>query len=84
MLPELKAQVLAQVVAGDVQVFTDPKASPTGFPFKVVRVAGTLSEPEVFESRDRICDIGMLREAFAGEDGAVGWRCPAEPETHYL
>lgn len=37
--------------AGLAKVFTDPVASPTGFPFKVVALPGTLSESDVYLSR---------------------------------
>lgn len=33
----LKRSVLEHATRGDVEVFTDPRASPTGYPFKVVR-----------------------------------------------
>jgi NAD(P)H-dependent flavin oxidoreductase YrpB (nitropropane dioxygenase family) len=33
---EIKRSVLAAVLRGEVEVYTDPKASPTGYPFKVV------------------------------------------------
>jgi NAD(P)H-dependent flavin oxidoreductase YrpB (nitropropane dioxygenase family) len=63
---------------GTAGVFTDPVASPTGFPFKIVELPGTLSDPAIYEARDRICDLGYLRSAFSRDGGAVGWRCPAE------
>jgi NAD(P)H-dependent flavin oxidoreductase YrpB (nitropropane dioxygenase family) len=59
-------------------VFTDPIASPTGFPFKVV-VTGA-PEPE----RERVCDLGYLRVAYQREDESIGWRCPAEPVDQYV
>lgn len=82
--PALKQRVLEQVASGECKVFTDPEASPTGFPFKVVQVPGSLSEAEVYESRERICDIGLLRESYRDADGTLRWRCPAEPEEAYL
>src|SRR5665213_3347471 len=42
--PDLKQQVFELSRAGKLRVFTDPLASPTGFPFKVVQLPGTLSE----------------------------------------
>ena len=80
----LKRQVLDMSRSGTASVFTDPFASPTGFPFKVVRVAGTLSEEAVYEQRSRICDLGYLRHAYRRPDGGVGYRCPAEPVDHYV
>ncbi|UBV41503.1 nitronate monooxygenase [Deinococcus taeanensis] len=80
---DLKGAVRAQAHAGQLDVLTDPLASPTGFPFKVVTLPGTLSEPEVYAGRERVCDIGYLREAYRTPDGRVGWRCPAEPVDAY-
>ncbi len=82
--PEVKAQVLAMSKAGRAEVFTDPIASPTGFPFKVVQLDDTLSNEEVYQGRQRICDLGYLRTAYVDEDGKKGWRCPAEPVDDYV
>ncbi|HWA83589.1 MAG TPA: nitronate monooxygenase [Fimbriimonadaceae bacterium] len=73
------ATIKARVLEAETEVFTDPQASPTGFPFKVAQIPGTLAEPSVFEQRERICDLGFLRECYRKEDGTVGYRCPAEP-----
>ena len=81
---DYKQTLRAQVNAGTAEIFTDPKASPTGFPFKVAKLEGTLSEDCVYKARPRICDIGMLREAYRKDDGTVGFRCPGEPETLYV
>ena len=85
---ELQAEVLGRVQEGELAVFTDPLASPTGFPFKVVQLPETLSNPEVYAARQRICDIGYLREAYwetgEGKAGKVGWRCAAEPVDQYV
>jgi NAD(P)H-dependent flavin oxidoreductase YrpB (nitropropane dioxygenase family) len=73
---ELKASVLASVARGEVHVRTDPLASPTGYPFKVV------SWPEApggMEKRQRVCDLGYLRSAYTRPDGKVGYRCASEP-----
>lgn len=77
---DLKSRVHAGARAGELRVFTDPVASPTGYPFKVLRLSGTSSEADVYEQRDRVCDLGYLREAYEREDGSLGWRCPGEPE----
>ncbi|MFP5519864.1 MAG: nitronate monooxygenase, partial [Bdellovibrionia bacterium] len=65
-------------------IFTDPRSSPTGFPFKAARLNGTISEEEVYLKRKRICDLGYLRHAYKKEDGSIGQRCPAEPVADYL
>ena len=81
---DLKRQVLEMSRTGDARVFTDPIASPTGFPFKVVQMEGTLSEQARYEERERVCDLGYLRSAYGREDGSIGWRCPAEPVEDYV
>lgn len=65
-------------------VFTDPKASPTGFPFKVVNLEGTLAMLETYLKRPRICNLGYLRHIYKKDDGSIGYRCPAEPEKAFL
>ena len=81
--PDLKRELLSKAVAGTAEVFTDPLASPTGFPFKVAQLESTCSELTVYHARKRICDLGFLREAYAKPDGAIGYRCSAEPEACY-
>jgi nitronate monooxygenase len=81
---DYKHELLAKAIAGEAHVFTDPLASPTGFPFKVARLEGTGSEPEVYATRPRICDLGFLREAYRAPDGSVGYRCAAEPLSVYV
>ena len=82
--PHLKRRVIEQVLSGNIEVLTDPLASPTGFPFKVVQLDGTLSEAATYERRERGCDLGYLRSAYRKPDGAIGYRCPAEPVQQYL
>lgn len=68
----------------ELNVFTDPLASPSGFPFKVVKAAGTLWEDQVYKARPRKCDLGYLRSAYKQENGEAGLRCAAEPIDAYL
>ncbi len=82
--PELKQQTLELSRQGRVEVFTDPLASPTGFPFKVAAVPGTLSDPAIFAARERLCDIGALRRPYRKTDGNIGYRCPSEPVGDYV
>ena len=63
---------------------TDPLASPTGFPFKVADLPGTVAEPEVYAQRRRVCEAGYLRVPYRKQDGEVGYRCPAEPPSAYV
>lgn len=82
--PDLKQQTLRLSREGKARVFTDPLASPTGFPFKVVQLPGTLSDSESIPARDRLCDLGYLRHAYRKEDGTLGYRCPAEPAADFV
>jgi NAD(P)H-dependent flavin oxidoreductase YrpB (nitropropane dioxygenase family) len=80
---ELKEKVLQAVLAGEASIYTDAKASPTGFPFKVAQMPGTLSEEEVYGARKRVCDMGYLREIYQKEGGKLGFRCASEPLEAY-
>lgn len=82
--PELRARIVARSLSGALEVLTDARVSPTGLPFKVATVPGTLSEPDVYEARERRCDLGYLRQPYRREDGSVGYRCPAEPVADYV
>lgn len=79
----IKQWVVDKVLRGKIEVFTDPKASPTGFPFKLVRLEGTNSEKAEYEARHKICDLGYLRQVFKRKNGTVGYRCPGEPEETF-
>lgn len=81
--PDLKRTVLENVATGTIDVITDPLASPTGFPFKVVNLEGTLADAQIYEVRRRICDLAYLRHAYKQCDGSLGWRCPAEPVADF-
>ncbi|RIK78265.1 MAG: 2-nitropropane dioxygenase [Planctomycetota bacterium] len=81
---DVKRRVLEMSRRGDVDVLTDPAASPTGFPFKVLQMQGSLAEDAVYAERKRVCDLGFLRQYYRLEDGTLGWRCPAEPEEAYV
>ena len=82
--PEVRQELIRQALAGETRIFTDPLASPTGFPFKVAELDGSLSEDSVFQSRRRICDLGSLRQPYRRADGEIGYRCPAEPVAAYV
>jgi nitronate monooxygenase len=81
---DLKEQLIRSARAGTLEVHTDPVASPSGYPFKVARVPGTVSDDAVYEARQRICDLGFLRTAYRKPDGTIGYRCPSEPVEAYL
>ncbi len=83
LVDEIKTRVLQASGADEVRVFTDPVASPAGFPFKVVQLENTLSEQAIYDERPRVCDLGYLRHAYRKDNGKLGWRCPAEPVEEY-
>ena len=76
----LKRAVLAEAVAGKVRVRTDPRASPTGYPFKVVEWSGEGAAAK----RSRVCDLGYLRTAYRRPDGHIAFRCASEPLDTYV
>lgn len=84
--PKLRQVVVDRILSGHTEgwIYTDPRSSPTGFPFKAVQLPGSMSEREVYERRRRICDLGYLRHAYQGADGKVGLRCSAEPVADYV
>jgi nitronate monooxygenase len=81
---DYKSALLKKIKRGDASVFTDPLSSPTGFPFKTALLEGTTSDPEVYRNRKRICDIGILREAYRTESGKIAYRCASEPENIFI
>lgn len=81
---QTRAEMLAQLREGDIAVRNDPRASPTGFPFKVASLPGTASQEPVYQARPRLCDLSYLRTAYEKDNGSIGYRCPAEPVDMYL
>jgi nitronate monooxygenase len=81
MDPAIKRSVLAAVARGEVDVYTDAEASPTGYPFKVVRWP---DDPARGATRERVCDVGYLRVAYRTPEGRIGYRCASEPEHLYV
>lgn len=85
MRPDVRAAVLERLSKGeDVEVRTDPRVSPTGYPFKVVQLTGTMAERDVYQERPRLCDVGFLRTAYKKENGKLDYRCPSEPVDTYV
>lgn len=81
--PSLKQKAVDSIAAHGIRVFTDGRASPTGFPFKVVPLEGSGSEEAVYESRPRICDLGYLRVP-AKQDEKIVYRCASEPVADFV
>lgn len=84
LLDEVKRDVRQRVAEGTLEVKTSATASPSGFPFQVVQIPGTLSDPCVYESRKRVCNIGHLAQAYQKDGGGIGFRCPGEPVEAFV
>ena len=82
--PDNRRRVVAQALAGTLDVLTDGRASPTGFPFKVVQMPDTMSSEEDYQARTRVCDLGYLRSMYRMEDGRIGYRCASEPVDTFV
>ena len=81
---DLRQALRDRLQSQELEVRTDPLASPTGYPFKVVQLPGTIADEQTYAARPRICDLGYLREAYRTPDGTVGFRCAAEPVSLYV
>lgn len=88
MKSEYRSAILAAIKNGadDADLVRTTIFSPTGFSFKVVQLEGTLSEDDVYTSRRRICDIGMLQQRGFNKPDEHGQRtlfqrCPARSRT---
>jgi len=81
---DIRDELIAAARKGELNVRNDALASPTGFPFKVAMLPGTVGVEEVYAERPRICDLGFLRTAYLTPDGKVGYRCPSEPVDAYV
>jgi nitronate monooxygenase len=81
---EWKQKAIKACREGEISVRTDGRVSPTGMPFKVVDMAGTLTDPAISESRERRCDLGYLRQAYYDANGKVGFRCAAAPVAGFV
>ena len=84
MRADLKKSLIGKALNGTGEVFTDPVASPTGFPFKVAQLEGTSSSFPIYQERKRVCDLGYLREPYAAGEDKIAYRCSAEPVENYV
>jgi NAD(P)H-dependent flavin oxidoreductase YrpB (nitropropane dioxygenase family) len=63
--------------------------SPTGYPFKVAQLKGTLADEAVFAARRRVCDIGLLVQRGLSQPATDGTRrlfhrCQAAPVADFI
>ena len=91
MRPDYRSAILKELRNGtdDAALVRTTMFSPTGFSFKVVQLKDTLADQEVYESRRRVCDIGLLQQvglSKPGEDGVrtLFQRCAAAPVAGYI
>lgn len=91
MSPVYRSAIFKQLRKGstDAALVQTSLFSPTGFPFKVVQLEGTLSEETVYTERNRICDLGFLRQRGLGKPEVDGsrrmfQRCPAAPVEEFV
>lgn len=82
--PKIKRVLRKRSYNGDLVVITSAVASPSGYPFQVAQVDGTLSDPDVYKERERDCIYGYLVKPFMDEEGEIDFRCPAEPVDVYV
>jgi len=79
MDPDIRQRIRELGFIGKLQIRTDMRISPTGFPFKTVILDGTISEQDVYSNRVRVCNHGALVSLYEKADGTLGYRCAAEP-----
>jgi NAD(P)H-dependent flavin oxidoreductase YrpB (nitropropane dioxygenase family) len=80
----LREQIVRRLGDAQLTVLNSAATSPTGFPFKVAQLAGSISDTGSAAARTRLCDLSYLREPYERTDGSVGFRCPAEPVHMYV
>lgn len=81
---DIRRGAIGHALGGQLQVRTNGRCSPSGYPFKEAVLPGTLADPSVVVGRRSVCDIGCLRTLYRRSDGKIGYRCPAEPAEHFL
>lgn len=81
---EVKDCLRTKIRNGTLDVTTSAIVSPTGYPFQVVLIEGSLSDPDVYNERVRNCVYGYLAHARQSEKGKILFLCPAEPVNAYV
>jgi nitronate monooxygenase len=91
MLSTYRSAILEQLkkTSDEAALVRTTLFSPTGFPFKVVQLSGTLADEAVYAARPRVCDIGLLQQLGLDKPGENGTRrlfqrCPAAPVEGYI
>lgn len=84
MRKDLARKAREKIASGALKVKCDPDVSPSGYPFMVVQLDGTLSQEEIYNERPRSCKYGFLAQAYQKSDNSIGFRCPAESIEVYV
>lgn len=75
--PDLAREIRSLGYLGHLVVRRNPQASPSGYPFMVVSLPGTLSELSVRENWKHRCDYGCLSKPNLSGSGHIYYSCPA-------
>jgi NAD(P)H-dependent flavin oxidoreductase YrpB (nitropropane dioxygenase family) len=88
MRADLRDRIIEMNQRGEMKVLTSLRNSPTGYPFKYAAVPGTLSDPAVYDARERVCNRLHLGQSHfeTQPDGTVKetYICPAMPEKQFV
>ena len=91
MKPEYKDAILSLLREGtdEAAMVRTTLFSPTGFPFKVAQLEGTLAQGEVYSRRRRVCDLGVLQQPGVSKPAGNGsrrlfQRCSAAPVQAFI
>ena len=91
MKPAYRTAILNEIKKGvkDEDLVLTTLFSPTGFPFKVAQLEGTVADDAVYEARSRICDVGLLQQRGLSKPDENGkrklfHRCSAAPIGGFL
>lgn len=82
MLPHLRNEARRLGFRGELEVLRTLR-SPTGYPFNVAQLKGTLSDIALYEKRTRSCSICALRVPYQKGGKIGGYRCSAEPTSDW-
>jgi len=77
-----KEKLIKSIIDEKMVVYTDPLFSPSGYPFKVAQLEGSLSDEDIYHSRKRVCNAGYLVD-IVERNGNLITRCKSEPISHY-
>ena len=76
MKPVYRTAILDALKKGvsDADLVHTTLYSPTGYPFKVAQISGTLADGAVYAARHRVCDLGLLQQRGLSKADADGTR----------